>query len=203
MERSEFTNAIETNAEAYGVKLDAQTVTRLEEYYKLVQTWNPRLHLVAPCSAKEFATRHILESLTALRFLKDNSTVADVGSGAGLPIIPCLIARPSLKATLIESSQKKSIFLREALRLIENKTSIVLNNRFEETETPEANFITCRAIEKFSSIFKTLLEWSPQNATLLLFAGENLRSEIEKAKLYFDSLQMPDSEKRFLFVVKN
>ena len=40
---------------------------------------------------------------------------SDIGSGGGLPIIPCLIARPDLEATLIESSQKKVVFLREAL----------------------------------------------------------------------------------------
>jgi 16S rRNA (guanine527-N7)-methyltransferase len=197
----EFAKALETNAHRYGVELNTETVTRLPEYFKLVQAWNPRLHLVAPCSEEEFATRHILESLTALQFLKEDSSVVDVGSGAGLPIIPCLIARPNLKATLIESSQKKAVFLREALRLIENKNASVLNNRFEKTETPVANFITCRAIEKFSSVFKTLIRWSPPNATLLLFGGNDLRTEIEKEGLYFETVQMPDSERRFLFAI--
>ena len=198
---SEFTNALEQNAARYGGELTAETVTRLSDYFKLVQSWNPRLHLVAPCSPTEFATRHILESLVALQFLKDDSKVVDVGSGAGLPIIPCLIVRPSLNATLIESSQKKCVFLREALRLCEAKADVI-NKRFEETEILEADFVTCRAIEKFSSIFKTLVEWSPQNSTLLLFGGENLRDEIEKAKLNFETVQLPDSERRFLFVVK-
>ena len=198
----EFAKALETNAHRYGVELNNETVTRLSEYFKLVHAWNPRLHLVAPCSEENFATRHILESLTALQFLKDDSSVVDVGSGAGLPIIPCLIVRPNLKATAIESSQKKAIFLREALRLTENKTSIVINNRFEKTETPEADFITCRAIEKFSSIFKTLIRWSPSNATLLFFGRNDLRGEIEREKLRFETVLMPDSERRFLFVIK-
>lgn len=202
MHKSEFTNAVETNAKHYGVTLDAQTVTRLEDYYKLIQTRNQYLHLVAPCSPEEFAKRHILESLTALRFLKENSRVVDVGSGGGLPVIPNLIARPSLKAMLIESTQKKSAFLREALELIENKNSIVVNDRFEKTETPVADFITCRALEKFSYYFKTLVKWSPPNATLLLFAGENLRLEIEKAKLNYETIKMPFSERRYLFNVK-
>jgi 16S rRNA (guanine527-N7)-methyltransferase len=197
----EFAKALETNTQRYGVELNAETVTHLFEYFKLVQAWNPRLHLVAPCSEEEFATRHVLESLIALQFLKDDSSVVDVGSGAGFPIIPCLIVRPSLKAALIESSQKKAIFLREALRLIENKSAKVLNSRFEETETPFADFVTCRAIEKFSSVFKTLIRWSPPNATLLLFGGNDLRAEIEKEKLYFETVQMPDSKRRFLFAI--
>lgn len=198
---SELTETLERNAEQYGVTLNEQTVTRLADYFNRILISNPRLNLVAPCSEEEFAKRHILESLTALKFLKDDSKVIDVGSGAGLPIIPCLIARPSLKATLIESSQKKALFLRDTLRLTKNITSIVINKRFEKTETPEADFVTCRAIEKFSSIFKTLVTWSPQNATLLFFGGENLRVEIEKEKLDFESIKMPNSERRFLFVI--
>ena len=52
----------------------------------------------------------MLESLMLLKHLPSDAKIADIGSGAGLPIIPCLIARPDLHATLIESSQKKSVF---------------------------------------------------------------------------------------------
>lgn len=201
MPTNEFKNAIETNAEHYGVNLDAQTVTRLADYYKLIQTRNQYLNLVAPCSPQEFATRHILESLTALRFLNDDSRVIDVGSGGGLPVIPYLIARPTLKGILFESSHKKCVFLRDALQLIGNKASIVINKRFEKTETPDADFVTCRAIDKFSSVFKTLVNWSPQKSTLLFFGGENLRDEIEKAKLKYDAIKMPFSERRYLFII--
>ena len=92
-------------------------VGRLGVYYEILQKWNPRLHLVSSCSPEEFAVRHVLESLWILRYLPDGSRIIDIGSGGGLPIVPCLITRDDLTATLIESSQRKSVFLREALRL--------------------------------------------------------------------------------------
>ena len=84
-------------------------------YYEQVNAWNARLHLVAPCSPAEFATRHVLESLFALKYLPTTTRVADVGSGAGLPIIPCLIARPDLARRSSKLRTKKSVFLRETL----------------------------------------------------------------------------------------
>jgi 16S rRNA (guanine527-N7)-methyltransferase len=199
----EFSSALETHAPRYGVELSAHAVAQLRLYYEHVSAWNGRLHLVAPCSPEEFATRHVLESLLALRFLTTEARVADVGSGAGLPIIPCLIVRPRLRATLIESSAKKSIFLREALRLLKlGGAATILNRRFETTETIELDFITCRALDRFTELLPDLLSWSPPTCTLLLFGGPALRQEIENRALDYNTLHIPESEQRFLFVVK-
>jgi 16S rRNA (guanine527-N7)-methyltransferase len=178
-------------------------VARLCDYYLHLSAWNARLHLVAPCSPAEFATRHLLESLLALRYLSENAHVADVGSGAGLPIIPCLIVRPDIHAALIESSQKKTIFLREALRLTgAHARARVIGERFEKTATPRADFITCRALDRFEEMFEKLLAWSPPGSRLLLYGGPNIRAQIEKNGLAYTTLHIPESEQRFLFIIE-
>lgn len=197
-----FMEALVLSAPAFGVQLSADEEARLAEYYRLVSIWNARLHLVAPCLPEEFATRHVLESLAALPFLSQEARVVDVGSGAGLPVIPCLIMRPDLQATLIEASQKKAVFLREALRLIETSARArVIAQRFEETPAPEADFVTVRAIERFTEKFTELVEWSPPSSTLLFFGGPSLQTEIEKAGLNHQALLIPKSERRFLFII--
>ena len=150
---TDFTATLKSSAPEYGVVLDQRSLDGLSAYYQLLNIWNARLHLVAPTSPAEFATRHVLESLTLLQYLDDHANVADVGSGGGLPILPCLIVRQHLWATLIESSQKKTIFLREALR--ETKTTdraTVINERFENVATPAVEYVTCRAIERFEEL---------------------------------------------------
>ncbi len=92
----EFKDALASEAGGYQAKISVDTIERLSEYYYLLSTWNARLHLVAPCPPREFAIRHVLESLMLLPHLPQAARVADVGSGAGLPIIPCLIARPDI-----------------------------------------------------------------------------------------------------------
>lgn len=190
-ELDRFESALRSNMSAYGIDLDRETLARLGTYYSLLMRWNDRLHLVAPCSPEEFATRHVLESLILLEHLPPGATVADVGSGAGLPILPCLIVRPDLQATLIESSQKKTVFLREALSAVDRQATII-TRRFEETEAPPVKFVTSRALDRFSPQIPVLKAWAPEGATLLLFGGEKL--------LDAERFLIPGSEKRYLYV---
>ena len=200
---AEFGHALETHAPRYDVQLSPASVARLTSYFQLVGAWNARLHLVAPCAPAEFATRHVLESLVALRLFSTGANVIDVGSGAGLPIIPCLIVRTDLRATLVEAATKKAVFLREALSRLElRERAQVIAQRFEQTTASAADFITCRALERFTEMLPALIAWSPPASTLLLFGGPGLREKIEELKLAYDAVALPESERRFLFVVK-
>lgn len=180
----------------FDVELSPETVAKLSDYYDLLTRWNARLHLVAPCSPEEFATRHVLESLMLLKHLPDDAKIADIGSGAGLPIIPCLIARPDLHATLIESSQKKSVFLREALNTL-GRNATIIAKPFEDVPTPDVSFITCRALDQFIEKVPDIIRWAPRGSTLLLFAGETLRQKLSKETQEY---KIPLSDRRFLFV---
>jgi 16S rRNA (guanine527-N7)-methyltransferase len=196
---NEFQQSLVASMGSFNLDLPAETVSRLGEYYSLLTRWNDRLHLVAPCSPEEFAVRHILESLLLLNHLPDGAHVADIGSGGGLPIIPCLIARPDLQATLIESSQKKSVFLREASNQLHLQSTIIARP-FEQVEPPSVQFVTCRALDQFMQKLPALVAWAPPGSKLLLFGGETLREELRKANVNFEQLLIPRSEKRFLFL---
>lgn len=195
---NDFEQALESNQTLFGVELSPETSAQLNDYYNLLTRWNPRLHLVAPCSPEEFATRHVLESLMLLKHLPPDAKIADIGSGAGLPIIPCLIARPDLHATLIESSQKKSVFLREALKTA-GRNAVVVARPFEEVEAPPVSFVTCRALDQFVEKLPAIIQWAPRGSRLLLFGGETLRQKLGDE---IEEFKVPLSEKRFLFVTK-
>ena len=183
---------------AFDLDLSPETLEQLGAFYSLLTRWNERLHLVAPCSPEEFATRHVLESLMLLKHLPHDAKIADIGSGAGLPIIPCLLAQPSLKATLIESSQKKSVFLREALKQL-GRPSTIIPKPFEEVDPPDVSFVTCRALDQFMNKIVGLIKWAPRGSTLLLYGGDSLREKLGDTR--FAETLIPLSERRFLFVV--
>ncbi len=198
---TDFEKTLKADAPDYGVEISSNTIARLSKYFDVLNTWNPRLHLVAPCSPQEFARRHILESLLLLPHLPQHAKVADIGSGSGLPIIPCLILRPCIHATLIESSKKKAIFLREALNLNQTSASAtVIARRFEEIKSPIVEFVTCRALERFPQQLSKLIEWAPPASTLLLFGGGAIREGIERAGLRVSEIKIPNSQRRFLFL---
>ena len=201
-ERKRFQEALLRSAPDYQIALNGNTQERLSRYFLLLNKWNERLHLIAPCSAEEFATRHVLESLTITHHLPPNSSVADIGSGGGLPLIPCLIAREDLRGYLIEASGKKAVFLREALKTTDTeKQASVLNNRFEKLSTPTVNFVTCRALEHFQERLPEIIEWSPHQCTFLLFGGDKLAARLDQLGLTYNKELLPNSERRFLFMV--
>lgn len=198
-----FRSALRDGAPNYGVSLTHEALDQLARFYDLLVRWNVRVHLVAPCSPQEFATRHVLESLVALKHLPKGANVAEVGAGAGLPIIPCLIARSDVSAILIEAAQKKAIFLREALAETgATERASVVNERFEQVATPDVNVVTCRAIERFDQMLPNLLQWAPASSTLLLFGAKRLEKRIESMGYSSDAELLPGSNARFLFVVK-
>ncbi|MEJ7617441.1 MAG: RsmG family class I SAM-dependent methyltransferase [Pyrinomonadaceae bacterium] len=202
-QNADFAKTLVSEAADYGLTLPDETVNKLVDYYGLINLWNPRLHLVAPCAPAEFARRHILESVYAIAHLPPHALLIDVGAGAGLPSVPCLVARPDLRGELIEASIKKSIFLREALQKLNRaRAAIVVNNRFESLTAPKAEALTCRALDKFSALLPRLLKWSARVSRLLLFGGPALAARLDESTPY-ESYLLPNSRQRYLFVIQN
>ena len=197
-----FQESLRKEMSTYDVKLSPPMLEQLGAYYELLLRWNERLHLVAPCSAEEFATRHVLESLTLTKHFSQDSSVVDIGSGAGLPIVPCVIARTDISATLIESSQKKSVFLREALKTIGAlKRATILSKPFESVSAPKVEYVTCRALDDFLEVLPSLIHWAPSGSTLLLFGGPNLSQRLEELNFETKVTLLPNSDRRFLLEV--
>jgi 16S rRNA (guanine527-N7)-methyltransferase len=198
--RIEFVESLKEHSPLFGVELSGSNLDDLWNYFEVVRRSNPLLHLVGPCSAGEFATRHVLESLTILKFLPDRSHFVDVGSGAGLPSIPCLLVRHDLNAVLIESKLKKAKFLKDAVDELglADRASVV-DRQFEETEPGRSTAVTCRALDKFSEKAPRLIKWS-KSRRLLLFGGPALRPRITAHRHLIDEQLMPHSQQRYLFV---
>lgn len=199
--RKEFVQGVKTHQTAFGLDLSDTAVERLADYYELVLEHNPVLHLVGPCSPEEFAIRHILESLMLSEYLPPGAAFADVGAGAGLPSVPCLLVRDDLKAVLIESSLKKVGFLRMALAKCKlADRARVFDRQFNELKNPGISWVTCRALDKFTQKLSPLIRWSG-NCSLLLFGGNALRDALRRENVAFTEKLLPMSEQRFLFYV--
>ena len=198
--RNQFIEAIKKHQDTFGLNLTNEKINALADYYELICKHNAILHLVAPSTAEEFAVRHILESLTLLEYLPEKASFADVGTGAGLPSIPCLIVRRDLRGVLIESKLKKAKFLHEvSIDCHLEKRAEIINRQFEEIEKPDVSYVLCRALDKFTQKLPRLLKWS-DGCALLFFGGNALRDELMKNGVKFKEKLMPMSEQRFLFI---
>ena len=91
--------------------LTPEQFARFETYYAMLADWNTRVNLTAITAPEDVAKKHFLDSLAAAPYLKPNAVIVDVGTGAGFPGLPLLILRPDLKVTLMDSLQKRLVFL--------------------------------------------------------------------------------------------
>jgi 16S rRNA (guanine527-N7)-methyltransferase len=122
-------------------------IGQLHQHYELLLRWNQRMNLTTVKPGPEMVIRHYCESLFFAKHLpasQETLSVVDVGSGAGFPGVPIAILRPQWRVTLVESNQRKAVFLRESSRGLNNVT--VLAQRIEDVAIT-ADWLVARAVE--------------------------------------------------------
>jgi 16S rRNA (guanine527-N7)-methyltransferase len=92
-------------------QLDDAARERMAAYWDMLLVWNERVNLTAITDPAEAAKKHFADSLTALPFIPEGARCIDVGTGAGFPGIPLMIARPDIQMTLLDSLNKRVRFL--------------------------------------------------------------------------------------------
>jgi 16S rRNA (guanine(527)-N(7))-methyltransferase RsmG len=104
----------------YG-ELSEEQLSQLEQHYELLVLWNKKINLTRIASLEDVVRFHYCESLFLARALPAGAiSVVDVGSGAGFPGIPLAILRPECRVHLLESHQRKAVFLGQASRELSN-----------------------------------------------------------------------------------
>ena len=131
--------------------LDAALAAPLLAYLALLARWNGTYNLTAIRDPHEMLVKHQLDSLAMHRAVEAlaarGGSLADLGTGPGLPGIPLAIAFPQLQVALVESNGKKARFLREAVRQLGLRNASVAEARIEAFDAPgRFDAITARAL---------------------------------------------------------
>jgi len=187
----------------------------LEAYFRLLALWNAKINLTAlPLDAPTDETfdRLLVEPLaaapqlvrrTGVRPQSDPTVWFDLGSGGGSPAIPLLIARPTLKLTMIESKTRKAAFLREAIRVVGLSGASVANERFEDAaQTAEyanaADFVTLRAVKADAALFETASRLLKGTGNFFHFRSSHDPSPDPAGFARVSTVQLMDTPQAFL-----
>jgi 16S rRNA (guanine527-N7)-methyltransferase len=148
------------------IGLSELQIDQLYQHYELLLRWNQRMNLTTVKPGSETVIRHYCESLFFAAHLpvkEQDTSVLDLGSGAGFPGIPMAILRPEWRVTLVESSQRKAVFLRESSRSLRNVS--VLAERMERV-SKYADWVVTRAVDP-TEVVSTIPRLAPNIGLML------------------------------------
>lgn len=144
--------------DALGLILDEKKTRQLLQYLFALDKWNKAYNLTAIRNIEEMVTKHLLDSLSVLPVLLNNTepykkikTLADVGAGAGLPGIPLAIICPEWQISLIDSNNKKTGFLKHVIVITGLENIEVITGRVEE-QNSGFDAVICRAFASLEDI---------------------------------------------------
>lgn len=163
------------------VNVSRETLDKLICYHGSLAKWQPKINLVSPTTLENAWERHFLDSAQLYPLLSyPDKSIFDLGSGAGFPgLVLSIMGAPQI--TLLESDQRKCIFLSEVIRQT-NATAKVLNARIESLKKEEAMTITSRACASLNQLLFYALPLLAEGGECLFLKGRGAEQEIEEAR---------------------
>lgn len=174
------------------VSLSHGQLVQLYDHYALLDRWNKKMNLTSVEPGAETVIRHYCESLFFAAHLGDPAgSLADVGSGAGFPGVPIAILKPNWKVALVESNQRKAVFLREATRSLANVS--VVGRRAEES-SPGFDWLVSRAVSPQEVV--ALIPRIAQKIGLMLAEADFLQLQSAKHIAWSEPIRLPWGDRR-------
>lgn len=147
-------------------------------YHHLLSKWGKKLNLISLSTLSNAAERHFKDSTQLLNLIRKGSSVLDLGSGAGFPGM--VLAIHGLNTTMVESDQKKCIFLENVSRETKTPTKIVCS-RIETVTLGSFDIITSRGLASLGKLISISQRFAKKEETKGIFLkGASVEKEIQE-----------------------
>lgn len=167
---------LERGLDALPFAVDAAQRAQFARYLDLLNKWNQVHNLTAVRDAEEQVSRHVLDCLAILPYIEDAATLADIGSGAGLPALMLAIMQPEIAVTALESNGKKAAFIREAVRVLALANVQVVAQRVEDWHPAAQAVIISRALAAADRFIALTAHLGDANSRWLLMKGREVET---------------------------
>ena len=187
MKKEEFIEKMQEKSTVLNVRFFVEQTEQFFDYMNLLIEWNEKMNLTAITDPDEIILKHFIDSITILNEIENNSKIVDVGTGAGFPGIPLSIMNPSLKITLVDSLNKRLIFLQEVVNKLGLKNIEIVHARAEEfgqNKKYRENFdvATSRAVANLSTLSEYLIPLVKVGGKVISMKAAEAQEEINEAK---------------------
>ena len=179
---------LKSKAAEIGIELSSESLDRFDKYAEMLVETNKTLNLTAITEPDEIVTKHFCDCLSLLKEVEipQGAKLIDVGTGAGFPGVVLLIARPDLKITLMDSTNKRLVFVQSVVDALGLKANVVHSRAEEAGKNPafreKYNFVTARAVANMQTLSEYCLPFLKVGGLFAAMKGAKASDELSVAK---------------------
>lgn len=197
------------NEKEINLNVSRGTLADLKAYEASLQEWQQKFNLVSNNTLENAWERHFLDSVQLFDLIPSNSKILyDLGSGAGFPgMVLAIMAKektPYLKVSLIESTSKKTLYLKHVAELTKTDVEII-NDRIENIKPQPVDVITSRALTALKDLFNYAIRFCDSSTVCIFPKGKKYQEEITDAqklwKFDYELIPSQQSEEGMIIIV--
>ncbi|MBP3327659.1 MAG: 16S rRNA (guanine(527)-N(7))-methyltransferase RsmG [Clostridia bacterium] len=179
---------LKSKAAEIGIELSSESLDRFDKYAEMLVETNKTLNLTAITEPDEIVTKHFCDCLSLLKEVEipQGAKLIDVGTGAGFPGVVLLIARPDLKITLMDSTNKRLVFVQSVVDALGLKANVVHSRAEEAGKNPafreKYDFVTARAVANMQTLSEYCLPLLKVGGLFAAMKGAKASDELSVAK---------------------
>ena len=199
------------------IEINSVQIKQLEEYYKLLIEWNEKINLTAITEQEEVYLKHFYDSLTIVKVIDLNKveSLCDIGTGAGFPGLVLKILFPHLKVTLVDSLNKRLLFLDKVISVLNLKNIETIHMRaedFSRVNREKFDVVTARAVASLPTLLEICLPSVKINGYFISLKGnvieelktsEKALKELDATIIKHESFLLPkENSNRTILLIK-
>ena len=187
MDKKIFFEKMQENSKVLGFNFSVEQLEKFYKYMNLLIEWNEKMNLTAITEPNDIILKHFIDSITINKYIENSVKVVDVGTGAGFPGIPLSIIRPDLQITVVDSLNKRLIFLQEIKKELELKNIDIVHARAEEfgqnkNYRETFDIATSRAVANLSTLSEYLVPLVKIKGKCVCMKASDAEEEIKQAE---------------------
>ena len=187
MLEDEFSKKMKQCSLEMGILIEEKQIHQFFIYMERLLEWNEKINLTAITKPEEIILKHFIDSMTIIKYLKPNTKIVDVGTGAGFPGIPIKIMREDIEVTLLDSLQKRLLFLEQVIQELELDKVKTIHARAEELGKNKAyrekfDYATSRAVANLATLSEYLMPFVKIGGYGIAMKGSHIEEEMEQSK---------------------
>ena len=195
MQNMELRRSLQKATKDYCLIMEGQLLSQFETYYQLLIEWNEKINLTAITDPEGVAVKHFADSLAFFEHIENipgGASVIDIGTGAGFPGVVIKILRPDLRLTLLDSLNKRFLFLRELISQLGLESEFVQGRAEEHGRDPKLretyDFAVSRAVARLNVLSEYCLPFVKPSGRFVAFKGGDCSAEVSEASRAIETL---------------